>query len=76
KETARLLSSPIPVRTLALTGALDGCMDSRLHDLTMKAEDFPEGFEVVRVAGAGHFLHQEKPDDVNRLLLDWLARAG
>jgi len=75
KETARLLSSPIPVRTLALTGALDGCMDTRLHDLTMKAEDFPEGFEVARVEGAGHFLHQENPDLVNRLLLDWIARA-
>jgi pimeloyl-ACP methyl ester carboxylesterase len=74
KETARLLGSPIRVPTLALTGALDGCMDTRLHDLAMKPEDFPAGFRVVRVEGAGHFLHQEKPEEVNRILLDWLQR--
>ena len=76
KETARLLGSEIAVRTLALTGALDGCMDTRLHDLAMKDEDFPKGFEVARVEGAGHFLHQEKPEVVNPLLIDWLGRAG
>jgi len=76
KDTARLFESVIPVRTLALTGELDGCMDTRLHDLTMKDEDFPKGFEVARVAGAGHFLHQEKPEVVNPLLIDWLGRAG
>ena len=31
------------------------------------------GLEVRRVEGAGHFLHQEKPDEVNRILLDWLV---
>lgn len=74
RQTARLLSSPIPVRTLALTGEQDGCMDTRLHDLTLKGEDFPAGFDLARIQGAGHFLHQEKPEIVNRLLLDWLAR--
>ena len=76
KETERLLSSAIPVRTLALTGALDGCMDTRLHDLAIAKEDFPAGVEVVRVERAGHFLHQERPDEVNRLLLAWLARGS
>jgi pimeloyl-ACP methyl ester carboxylesterase len=74
KETARLLASEIRVPTLALTGALDGCMDTRLHDLAMKPEDFPAGLRVTRVEGAGHFLHQEKPEEVNRILLDWLRR--
>jgi len=74
RETARLLESPIRVPTLALTGALDGCMDTRLHDLAMKPEDFPAGFRVTRVFDAGHFLHQEKPEEVNRILLDWLPR--
>ncbi|MAE94125.1 MAG: epoxide hydrolase [Deltaproteobacteria bacterium] len=74
RETAKLLDSEIPVPTLALTGALDGCMDTRLHDLTMKKADFPAGFEVVRIEGAGHFLHQEKPEEVNPILIDWLRR--
>lgn len=36
---------------------------------------FPRA-ELVRVEGAGHFLHIEKPAEVNRILLDWLARQG
>ena len=76
KETARLMGSKIDVRTLALTGKLDGCMDTRLHDLAMKEEDFPAGLEVARIEDAGHFLHQEKPEAVNRLLLDWVGRTS
>ena len=75
KQTEALIGGPIPVRTLALTGALDGCMDTRLHDVAISKEDFPAGVEMARVEDAGHFLHQERPDEVNRLLLDWLARS-
>ena len=75
KRTLELFRSPIRVPTLALTGARDGCIDTRLYDYTMKEEDFPAGLEVVRVEGAGHFLHQETPDAVNTLLLDWLHRT-
>lgn len=31
---------------------------------------------VVRVPGTGHFLHLEKPAEVNRILLGWLAQQG
>jgi pimeloyl-ACP methyl ester carboxylesterase len=30
--------------------------------------------ETVMVAGSGHWTQQEKPDEVNRLMLDWLGR--
>jgi pimeloyl-ACP methyl ester carboxylesterase len=30
----------------------------------------------VRVPDTGHFLHMEKPDEVNRILLEWLSRQG
>jgi len=76
KQTTRLLESQIGVPTLALTGALDGCMDTRLHDLALPEEDFPAGLRVVRIEGAGHFLHQEKPEAVNPILLEWLRRCG
>jgi pimeloyl-ACP methyl ester carboxylesterase len=75
KETRRLLESKIETRTLALTGALDGCMDTRLHDLAMHADDFPNGMRVERIEDAGHFVHQERPEQVNMLLVDWLGAA-
>ena len=62
------------VPTLGLTGALDGCIDTRLFDLTLNASSCPKGFEIARIPDAGHFVHQEKPEQVNALLLDWLGR--
>ncbi len=67
----KLLQSIVRVPTLALTGATDGCIDTRLFD-SMKPEDFPAGLRLERIQGAGHFLHQEKPAEVNRLLVEWL----
>jgi pimeloyl-ACP methyl ester carboxylesterase len=75
RETMRLLTSPIDVPTLALTGANDGCMDSRLYDTIMDPADFPQGLRVARIAGAGHFLHLEKPEEVNREILRWLVET-
>lgn len=66
----------VPVPTLAMTGANDGCIDSDVFMSMMRNEDFPEGLEVQRIEGAGHFLHQEAPEKVNALLLDWLGRHG
>lgn len=74
KRTRELFDAPTPVPTLAVTGALDGCMDTRLFDLVMNEADFPAGLEVIRIEGAGHFVHQEKPDEFNAHLIDWLER--
>lgn len=62
----------VPVPTLALTGAQDGCMDTRLWDHAVLAEDFPAGVRVERLEGAGHFAHLERPEALNQLLLGWL----
>ena len=65
----------IPVRTLAITGARDGCMDTRLYDYGLDAADFPAGLTVERIEDAGHFAHLERPDTMARLVLDWLGPA-
>ena len=62
----------IPVPTLALSGERDGCIASDVFERLTVADDFPQGVTFHRVVGAGHFLHQEKPEVVNPLLLGWL----
>ncbi|MCZ6831642.1 MAG: alpha/beta fold hydrolase [Gammaproteobacteria bacterium] len=74
KEMPAARFPTVPVPTLALTGADDGCIDSRLYDYTFTEQDFPAGYRVERIANAGHFAQIERPEEVNRLLLEWLAR--
>ncbi len=69
-----LAFAPIGVPTLAITGETDGCIDTRLFDEVMRGTDFPRGLKVRRVRGAGHFVHQERPEEVNALVLEWLRR--
>ena len=38
----------------------------------MVAHDFPKGLMFSRIPEAGHFLHQERPGQVNREIVDWL----
>lgn len=73
RRTQELLATRLQVPTLALTGENDGCIDTRLFEQQMRVEDFPAGLRVVRVSDCGHFLHRERPELVNSLLLDWLT---
>ena len=63
----------VPVPTLAITGANDGCIDTRLFEHVFRADDFSAGFRIERITDAGHFVHQERPDVFNRALLSWLG---
>jgi pimeloyl-ACP methyl ester carboxylesterase len=51
----------------------DGCFDHRIYDHVFSQDDFPAGLRVEKVDGAGHFPHQEKPQEINSMLLDWLG---
>ncbi len=68
----------VGVPCLAVLGLQDGCMSKKVYDLTMGTEAdglqtshpfFSAGVQVRGVEGAGHFVHQEKPAEVNKLLL-------
>jgi pimeloyl-ACP methyl ester carboxylesterase len=63
--------TPIGVPTLYLHGATDGCVGTEMT-VGMDAM-FPAGLRTVVVEGAGHFLHQEKPEVVNQAVLEFLG---
>ncbi|GAA3441006.1 alpha/beta fold hydrolase [Planomonospora venezuelensis] len=60
------------VPILYLHGEDDGCLDPGLA--ATAPEFLPPGSRTGLVADAGHFLHLERPKEVNNLILDWLAR--
>jgi pimeloyl-ACP methyl ester carboxylesterase len=61
-----------PLPALYLHGATDGCMGAELAGLASGVLTH-EGSRVEIVDGGGHFLHVERPDAVNALVLDFLA---
>jgi len=60
----------ITVPTLALCGS----DDLRAELMTDQARYLSGEYRYQEVAGAGHFLHREKPEAVTRLILDWLGK--
>jgi pimeloyl-ACP methyl ester carboxylesterase len=65
------VQAPTPQPTLYLHGADDGCVGA---DLARGAEAFlGAGSRVEVVDGAGHFLHLERPETVNDLILGFIG---
>ncbi|MGH7895819.1 MAG: alpha/beta fold hydrolase [Candidatus Binatia bacterium] len=72
EASAAATSAPLDVAGLMLHGADDSCIGGEL--VPSMREFFPHGLQIEIIAGAGHFVHQEKPELVNRLVLDFLRR--
>jgi pimeloyl-ACP methyl ester carboxylesterase len=70
EASAGAMAVPIQVPGLVLHGADDGCIGREL--VPPMREHFPRGLRVEIVARAGHFVHQERPDEVNRIVLEFL----
>src|SRR5262245_12706210 len=64
------MNGPITGPILALCGG----DDLRAELMTDEAKYFAAQYRFELVAGAGHFLHREKPAEVTRLVLDWLGK--
>lgn len=58
-------------RTLYLHGADDGCMQSRFTDHVRGV--LPDGSATAVIADAGHFLHLDRPEEVNRRIVMFVA---
>jgi pimeloyl-ACP methyl ester carboxylesterase len=65
----RASSAPTAVPTLALHGTRD--RPGRLEAFEGMDDLFPKGLEKVVVPGAGHFVHIERPGEVNRRIVDF-----
>jgi len=68
EDVTSRLDRVIAVPTLVLCGS----RDMRREMLEGQRSLFASAFEWKIVEGAGHFLHRERPDEVNREILGWL----
>ena len=68
-ELRELILARCAVPAITFAGVDDGCMGVELFDRSEGA--FTNEFELVRVEGAGHFLHREQADKVNDALISF-----
>lgn len=68
------LRRPLTVPALQLQGGKDGIVRPDRADLDAVSLAPDLRYELIQ--DAGHFLPEEAPDQVNELLLDWLARVS
>jgi pimeloyl-ACP methyl ester carboxylesterase len=70
-EAAARMQGTISVPTLTIFGDQDPPRELSAGEHA----HFDAEHRLEIVEGAGHFVHRERPDEVNRLMLDWLGAA-
>lgn len=71
-EAAKLGGGAMPIPMLYFHGVNDGCLGIDLVDEGALKDSLGPGGDYVFVQGAGHFMHLEKPDEVNPKVVDFL----
>ena len=74
EDQDRVNAGPVTVPTLALHGTRD--RPRRLDAFESEAMDrfFTGGLEKAIIPGTGHFMHQERPEEVNPKIVEFLTR--
>lgn len=70
EQAGAIPTQPIDVPAMMIHGRDDGCIGAEL--LKGMAAHFKRDLRVEVIPGAGHFVTQERPDEVNRVVLDFL----
>ena len=71
-QSAQDMSSTIPPQPLLyIHGRTDGCMGSEVAEFA--AAELTSNARAKFIDGAGHFMHLEKPAEVNDIILSFLA---
>lgn len=66
-------AQPVPVPGLYLHGTDDGCLAAGMFTNSSVRACYTSDVEIELVEGTGHFLHLEKPDEVNARIVDFLG---
>jgi pimeloyl-ACP methyl ester carboxylesterase len=73
EDLAPYRGAPIPQPSLFVGGALDASTTWMADALAAHTTTLPGLSGSHLLDGCGHWVQQERPDEVNRLLTDWLA---
>uniref|UniRef100_A0A6A7G6X4 Epoxide hydrolase n=1 Tax=Hirondellea gigas TaxID=1518452 RepID=A0A6A7G6X4_9CRUS len=62
----------VPVQLIY--GKNDGCQDEAMFVAEDLTKFFPKGYRILPIENAGHWMHLEKPEEVNALIIEWLEK--
>jgi pimeloyl-ACP methyl ester carboxylesterase len=71
ERTPHLAGARIDVPSLMITAELDPVLRPEMAE---QMRGFVGDLEIVMIPGCGHWTQQEKPDELNRIMIDWLRR--
>ena len=71
ETTAALADARIDVPALMVTAEYDAVLRPELAEAM---RGLVPDLEIVMIPGCGHWTQQEKPAELNRIMIDWLAR--
>ena len=71
ERTPHLAGAHVAVPSLMVTAELDPVLRP---EMAAQMRGFVPDLEIVTIPGCGHWTQQEKPAELNRLMIDWLGR--